>query len=188
MSTNPTVRERYNTLLNRNNQEKRQDNFLVSFFDFDENAGNFLGRQVKSVTRPSMTVEVSNSKHKGNEYSNPGQLKLEPITVTFRDDENSITSMLLYAQLMRQREKYQDEVDHVLTKHNDKEMKFGLKVQMFNSQSEETEAYILRDAFITSIEHSELIMSSETTNEITIRLVYDNIEVKVFDRFVAYTK
>lgn len=181
-------REKYIVLLNRSSTSKRQDNFLVSFFNMSENVGNYLGRQVLTISRPSITIEESKTRRKGNEYSNPSQLRFDPINIVFSDDENSLTSMLLYAQVMRQREKYVGEVDDIFKEFdNETRFKFGVFIQLFNSTGDVTESYILKDCFINKLDHSENMMSGDDLNQITITISYDNIDVKVFDKFISLT-
>lgn len=181
-------REKYIVLLNRSSTSKRQDNFLVSFFNMSENVGNYLGRQVLTISRPSITIEESKTRRKGNEYVNPSQLRFDPIQVVFSDDENSLTSMLLYAQIMRQREKYAGEVDDVFNDTDtEKRFKFGIFIQLFNSTGDVTESYVLKDCFINKLDHSESMMSGNELNQITINVSYDNIDVKVFDKFLSLT-
>lgn len=180
------MNDKYNILLNRSNNDKRQDNFYVSFFNISENVGNYLGKQVKEVTRPNITIEYGEMRQRGNKFANPAQLVFTPVQITFADDEESLTSMLLYAQIMRQRERYNHDVDQIFGS-SERKFKFGVKVQLFNSHHEETEGYILKDCFITSIEHSQKMYSGEQANTITVSIQFDNIDVKVFDRYLELT-
>lgn len=170
-------------LLNRSNQQKKSDRFYVSFFNINKNVSNYLGSQVKSVSRPSVDVDTIQHRKRGAEYADTGHLRFKPVTVTFSDDEESIISMLIYAQLMRQKKKYRGEVDDLFG-NSDQSYKFGMQIEMYNSRNEVTEGYLLKDCFITDINHSEQIYSGDNANEISITLAYDNIEVKVFDQYL----
>lgn len=174
-------------LLNRSSSEKKQDKFYIKFFNLDSNVSNYLGRQVIRVNRPNISIDVINTGHRGSSFSDTGKLTFSNLVVTLSDDEESLTAMLLYAQLMRQKKKYVGEVDHIIKseKHSESWYKFGIQVELFNSRNEVTEGYIFRDCFITSINHSDGEYSSDSNNQITIEISYDNIEVKVFDQYVS---
>lgn len=170
-----------------NANRKRLDNFYVTFYSIPENITNILGRQVQSVTRPNVSFDRFTTKHRRNTYSNSGQIMFDPIAIVFKDDEESVTSMFLYAQIFRQLNKHSD-----IFGQNDagkeRTFTFGIKVQFFNSLQEPVEEYILKDCFIESIEHTDPLISEDTENEITVSIAYDNIEVKVFDRYLSMTQ
>lgn len=175
-------------LLNRGNKTRRQDNFYVKFMNMNENVGNFLGGQVKSVGRPDITVETKRRGTGSAQYIDPSQIRFEPVSVTFFDDEEGLTSMLLYAQLMRQQARYKGQLDRVLgVEDTYKRGRFGMSIGLYNSKQEETEGYVLQDCILMSISHSEGIQSGgEQRNEIIVRVGYDNMELKVMDRFLEF--
>lgn len=178
-----------NLLITRSRLEKKQDKFYGSFFNINSNVGNYLGQQLIRVDRPAISIDTINTGHKGSTFSDTGKLRFDPITVTFSDDEESVTAMLLYAQLMRQKKKYRGEVDHIIPaeRHSEAWYKFGLKFELLNSKGDVTEGYIFKDCFISNISHSDGQYSGDGNNEITITIQYDNIDVKIFDQYISMT-
>lgn len=170
-------------LLNRNNKDKVQDNFHVSFYNMEGNISNYLGKQVKTISRPNITIEDIMDTYKGNTHRSPGRLVFDPINIEFSDDEDSLTSMILYAQIMRQRERYAGEVEDIM-KGDESHFKFGIKLQLFNSRDEETECYIFKDCFINGLTNTEQVFAGNDSNSINVSVLFDNINIKVFDRFI----
>ena len=64
--------------------------------------------------------------------------------IVFKDDEESVTSMFLYAQIFRQLNKHSD-VFGQNDAGKERTFTFGIKVQFFNSLQEPVEEYILKD-------------------------------------------
>lgn len=186
----PTLHE---LLKNRNDQTKKSDRFYVKFFAINENVGNYLGTQVKSINRPEVTIDTIKHQRKGAEYSDTGALRFSDLRITLSDDEESLTSMLLYAQMLRQKKRYAGEFDHIFASNTLRQFqdgetyKFGIQVEMLNSRTEVTEGYIYRDCFITSISHSQNMYDTATSNDITITLSYDNIDMRILDEYFPMT-
>lgn len=172
-------------LANRTNKDRNQDDFYVSFFGMNQNTGNYLGRQVKSVSRPRIQVEQIFHSRKSARYNDTGKVLFDPVQVVFSEDEDAITSMLIYAQIMRQKASYKGQYDHLFGPQESAYGKFGMKVGLYSSLGEETESFILSDCFIETVQHSENIMSGDRMNDVTIQVIYDNIELKIFDKFVS---
>lgn len=174
-------------LLNRGNKNRRQDNFYVKFLNMEENVGNYLGGQVKSVTRPDITVEVSRPSNKAARHVSPAQIRFGDADLVFFDDEEGLVSMLLYAQLLRQAGRYSAEVDRFFDNDESyKKGRFGMHIGLYNSRREETEGYILEDCLVTSITHDESVQSGgDQDATIRVRVSADNLQLKVFDSFLA---
>jgi hypothetical protein len=100
-------------LINRGNKDKRADNFYIEFYNLESNISNFLGRQVKQISRPQLQMATSKHTHKRAEYTSPEQVRFTGVNVTFADDEEGITAMILYAQMMRQQHKHDSVVDEI---------------------------------------------------------------------------
>lgn len=173
----------HDLLVNRNDQTKKSDRFYVSFFAINQNVGNYLGAQVKTISRPAIDIDRITHERRGAQFNDTGHQRFQPISVTFSDDEESLTAMLLYAQVMRQKKKYRGELDHVFVGDGET-YKFGVKIELYNSRGDVTEGYILRDCFVSEITHSQQIYEGAGANEITVSITYDNIEMKVFDRYI----
>lgn len=174
--------DRYQDLINRANTAKKQDRFYVSFFGVDGNINNLLGKYVKSITRPSFQIEETPTTRKGNTYYDPGRPNFSPVTITFMDDDESLCSMILFALFMRQRSNYNPPMQNLI--ENDNDFKFGVQAKLFNSKNQEAESFILKGCTITGIEPTQQMYSGQEPGEIILTLVYDNIEMKIFDEFV----
>lgn len=172
--------------LNRNNLDSRQDNFYVEFYGLPENMGNLLGRQVKEMTRPEFTYNMVTTRQRGATYTDHANVEFTPTSITFADDENSLTVMYLYAQLFRQRNAYAGEFDDIFAGYDNQ--RFGIKVQMFNSQDEPTEGYVLHGCLINGIRHSERMYSGDRANTLTVGIVCDNIDVQILDKLISLRK
>lgn len=170
-----------------NANRKRIDNFYVTFLSIPENITNVLGRQVQSITRPNISFDRFETKFRRNTYQNSGQVRFDPISVVFKDDEESVTSMFLYAQVFRQLNKHVD-VFGQNDAGKERKFTFGMKVQFLNSLSEVVEEYIMNDCFIEEINHTDPLISEDTENEITVSIAYDNIDILVFDRYLSMTQ
>jgi hypothetical protein len=162
------------------------DNFYVSFLKLPENTSNILAKQLKSLSRPDVSFEPDSIQHRGYSYSEKGYVRFSPITLEFFDDENAVISTLLYVQIYRQLNKYSDLMGNVPEYMNpaDRDYRFDIKVQLFNSKSEITEEYILTRCFITRISHQPYEVTQEDSAIITVELQFDNIAYKVMDDFV----
>jgi hypothetical protein len=66
--------------------------------------------------------------------------------------------------------------------------KFGIKVELMNANDVVKETYILKDCIVTNIAHSEPTMGDDDNADISVTVDYDNIDVKVFDRYITLTK
>jgi len=164
---------------------KRVDRFYVTFYDLPENISNVLGRQVTIITRPDISFGVFKISHRRNTYNDFGKVELQPINITFKDDEESVVSMFLYAQIMRQQSKHVDIFNRI---GKDMQYKFGIKVDFLNVKDEVVESYDLKDCFITNIAHSEPTTGDDDIADISVTVEYDNINIKVFDEYLALSK
>ncbi len=169
-------------ILNGNQTNRRIDNFHVTFFGIPENVSNIMGRQVKSLTRPTIDVQTAQRRHRSHTFKDTANMILAPVTLSFFDDEESITSMFLYAQLFRQLNKHSDKYGKWGI---DRQYKFDVKVECFNSRNKVTEAFIMRDCFIQNIDHSDPVYSNSDECEISITLEYNDLDVMVFDEYIS---
>lgn len=163
------------------------DNFYTRFMKLSENVSNVLGRQVKSITRPDITFETTDTKMRGYAYSEKGYVRFSPVTIEFFDDENSVVSSLLYAQIFRQLNKHSD-LMNVLPQDmipSERDYRFDIDVQLFNSLNDETERYILKNCFINRLSHQQPEMTTDDQTIITCEVTFNNIEYKIMDDFVA---
>lgn len=165
-----------------NEKNRRVDDFYVTFYGLPENIANVLGRQVKSVTRPTFEYQTAETHHRGNVYKDKQNLTYTPVSVALYDDENSITGTFMYMQLFRQQNKFTD----LFGKWGmDRDYRFDMKVETFNAAGQVTEGFILKDCFIQSINHSDPVISEDTECEIVIMVEFDNIDILLFDEYVS---
>lgn len=164
---------------------KRVDSFEVTFYNLPEEVAGFLGKQVKQINRPGMTFQESTTRDRRSMHYHKMQHTFVPISATFFDDENSIVSMILYSQIMRQMNHHYDIFGKQDPGHEERDYKFDIKVDVKNSRGDVTESYILRECFIMEIQHSDAIVVDESENEITIGIAYNNVDVKIFDQMLA---
>lgn len=161
---------------NLGTKSKRIDRFYVTFYGIPENLSNVLGRQITNISRPDISFDMIQTGYRRNTFKDFGKIEFQPVNITFKDDEQSITSMFLYAQVMRQLQKkivYLGEGD-----------RFNIKVDFLDSTDKVTESYELIDCFISNIAHSESTVSDDDVSDISVTIDYDNINIKIFDEYI----
>lgn len=169
--------------INRNNKDRKADQFYVSFLKLPENVSNLLGAQTKRIGRPNLTFETSNINRRHNNYTDMHQIRFDPVNLTLFDDENGLVSQYIYIQLFRQLNRGED----VFNRWPDleRDYRFDVKMELFNSSDQVVEGYVLRNCFFSSVEHTELETTTDTTDsEINLTLTYDNIDFFIVDEYV----
>lgn len=168
-------------LLNMNEKARRNDDMYVTFLGLPENVANFLGRQVKNVTRPTFEYMTTDLRFRGATYKDKQNLTFQPITISFYDDESALTSTFLYMQLYRQQNKHPDKYGHM---GFGRDYKFDIKVEMFDSMKNITESFIIKRAFLQSLNHSDPSVDDDSSADISVTFEYDNIDILLFDEYV----
>ena len=169
--------------INRNNKNRKADQFYVTFLKLPENVSNLFGKQTKSIGRPSLTFETSNINRRHNQYTDMNQVRFDPVNVIMFDDENGLTSQALYIQLFRQMNRGEDVFGR--WPDLDRDYRFDVKVELFNSRAEMVEGYVLKNCFFSEISHGDVNTTDEDTEtEINLSLTYDNIEYFIVDDYV----
>lgn len=166
---------------------KRSDNFVIEFLKFPENVSNVLGKQVKSFSRPSITFTPTETKRRGFTYKDKGSVSFSECSMVLWDDENSVTSALLYVQIFRQLNRWKDlnGIPSEVMKPEERDYRFDVKITLFNALDEEVEAFVMKNCFIGTLNHDDPSMTEDTETTISLTLEYDNIEMKIFDDYVA---
>lgn len=175
----PSLQQR---LENLTNKSRRNDSFQVTFFGLPENIANILGRQVKSVSRPTFEYMTTDLRHRGNVYKDKQNLTFTPVTISMYDDEAAITSTFVYMQMFRQQNKYQDKYGKW---DMERDYFFDVKVETFNAKGEATEGFVLKQCFIQNVNHSDPVISDSTECEVVISIEFNNIDVLVFDEYLS---
>jgi antitoxin component YwqK of YwqJK toxin-antitoxin module len=154
------------TEVNRSLHPKTIDKFYVSFFGIPENMSNILGREVQSVSRPNITFNEAEIRHKGVKQVYATTIDYQPIDVIFFDDSGSLVSRSLYEQVRRQ------------TGVEQGEGKFSLVVKIYDANGDVVEEFELKDAHILSINHSEQILTDSTNNIITVSISFNDLDYR----------
>lgn len=150
---------------NRNLSPKKVHKFYVKFFGMDENNSNLLGRQVKSIERPSLSFAFSENRHKMHVRNDVAEIEFETISIDFNDDINSLTTKALYEQIRKQ--SYEKVVDYL----------FEIKVDVYSTDADIAESFTLKHCYIQNITHSQQIYAdNETNNTITATIGFETVD------------
>lgn len=176
-----------NIIYQKSTNVKRSDRFSVKFKGIPENVGDILTREVKSVERPSVSLNFDNQPHKGKPIYHNLAAEFQPIRITFFDDDNSLVSGILYAQIFRQLNKHVDLLQRDISSvKGERVYKFDIEIELYNTNGDAVEGFVLKECFINSLIHTDpIIGDDEQTNEINITVVYNDVDIKVFDTFLA---
>ena len=143
---------------NRSLLNKAVDRFYCLFYRLNDNHSNILGRQIKSISRPSMNFNMVEIYNKGIKGYESGRIEFQPIDITFSDDEESLAAEAIYTQLYKQAQKsYLGEEDT-----------FDIEVKCYAGNDTIAEQFTLKNCLIVSVSHAEHIYEQSTDNIITI--------------------
>ena len=168
-------------------RSKLSDRFYVKFLGLPENYSNVLGRQIRSFNRPNITFDETEVKKRGFQFKEKGYVRFNPISIVFWDDEGSMVSSILYAQVMRQLNKYVDcfgrEPD---ASSPERDYRFDIQYDILTPDDVVVESFILRNCFLTEISHDPITIDDDGEMTISASFAYDNISVMLFDEFVDF--
>ena len=170
-------------MVNLSLHDRKVDSFYATFLGMPENVSEILSRQLLDITRPDIEFEFSEINHRGNRYKDKAAVRFDAITLRFADDENSITSHSLYGQIFRQLNKSPD-IFGQMDAGIDREIKFGIKLELFNSTDKVVEAYQFDKCFISSLKHSDGSITDSSDSTIDVTVQYDNISILTFDQWI----
>lgn len=169
--------------------QKIVDNFVVEFVGLPPATGNTFSKQVISIGRPEMSFDVSNQGMKRNTYKNPMKHRFgNPIQMTLRDDEDSVTSTLVRVAFMRMLYRHKIPNRGEGSPHDGR---FDVVVTILNSRGNPVEKFSLRNAFFSSVKYSDLTYTEDTYSTITTQISFDNLSFSIspnmqeYDEFVA---
>lgn len=183
MKTYVTPDDIQQALCSLSNMDKKSDNFLVTYYNLPENIANLLTRQTKDFARPDLMFEFSETNHRRNVYKKQAFMRFDPVTITLADDENSITSMIINAQIMRQMNKHKDHFG-VMDETKRRNFKFDVKLELFNSRDQVVEGYLFQKCFINNLSYTQPSVATSEDSDIIITLQYDNISILLFDEYM----
>ena len=170
--------------LNRNNNNRKSDQFYVRYLGLPENVSNLFGRQTKSMGRPSITLETTNINHRSNRYTDMQQVRFEPIEVVMFEDENGLTSQAIHIQLFRQINRGKD-IFGWWDEEDDGNFRFDIGIDLYNSNEEITESYVLKNCFISNVDFDQVNITDEDTEpEIRLTVEFNNIDYTIVNEYV----
>jgi hypothetical protein len=176
-----------NAFNTQSTRSKLFDRFYIKFPGLPENFSNVLGRQVRTFNRPNITFEETEIKKRGYQYKEKGYVRFNPITVVFWDDEGSMVSSILYAQVMRQLNKHVDIFGREPDSDPDnRDYRFDIQYDILTADDKVIESFVLRNCFLTEINHDPLTIDDDGEVTITAIFAYDNISCKIFDEYVDF--
>lgn len=158
--------------VNRALANKTVDEFYVQFFGIEENAGNVLGRQVKTIERPTITFREFNIYNKGVASHGGSKIEFDAISVTFKDDTENLVNRILMNQISRQN-------GIPIGIDDDKigeEALFEVSIVAYNKHGHKVDEMTLKRCWFTGMSHSTAIYSSTEANEIQSRIRFDTVE------------
>lgn len=165
--------------LSRSTLEKTVDSFYVKFLNFENNRANILGKNVYSLERPALTFNTYETKHKQEKMTNNAQLIFQPFNIVFRDDDLNLTSKVIYEQLYRQT----GVVNAVRSDHTFDKAKFDIQVQVYTSNKQPVEVFVMKGCFITGLSHSTNIYTNADPNRITVSVQCDTVDYEFTDDY-----
>jgi len=183
MKTYMTADDVQNAICSLSNMDKKADNFLVTYYNLPENIAQLMSRQTKDFARPDMMFEMSETNHRRNIYKKQAFLRFDPITITLADDENSITSMIIMAQVMRQMNKHKDHFG-IVDETKKRNFKFDIKLELFNSRDQVVEGYLFQKCFISNLSYTQNNVATPEESDIILTVQYDNVDVLLFDEYM----
>lgn len=162
---------------NRILNSKRVNDFTVEFLRLEDNDGNILGRQVKSIDRPTLTFNTFETHHKKEMRTDTSKVVFSDAQIVFKDDEGNLVLNALYKQIYIQNGRAGPTFSH----RSFEKAKFDVAVKTYNSHGEVVEKFTYKNCIITGITHTQGVYENTTSeNEVTVTIKYDTID---FDGF-----
>ena len=170
-----------------NNKARRNDAFHVKFLGVPENESNFLGRYVRSISRPSLDFVGADHRYRGSQYKDRQNLTIQPVTAVFADDEEGLVNNVIYAMILRQLNKVKDNTKRSeFTEKEPRQYKFGIRVSLYNAAGEITEAYEYTNCFISSVMPATPMTADNMDAEITVTIEADDINLITASEYLTW--
>lgn len=164
------------------NTTKKVNRFYVRFVGMPSNISNIMGKNVKRVQRPNLTVLSQKIRQRGQHFNANMNIDYQPAQVTLHDDESSVVANMVYAQLFRQ---YKLLEDHTGQVSDEKADTFDVEVDVLNQLNEVVETFAYRHCRIVGISGSELeTRDKETNSEIIMEFVFDKVDLSHYEGFL----
>jgi hypothetical protein len=159
--------------VNRSLLDKTVNSFYVSFFGIPENDANILGRQVTSIERPTVTFNGYDVFQKNKRIRGNSTIYFDDLTISFKDDDESLVTQALYNQVYRQAGRPINSTDELC-----EDAMFRVNVKVFNSQDKVIEEFTLKDVYVVSVAHSEQIYADAMSNTISVTLAFTDADYR----------
>lgn len=158
---------------------RTNDKFYVEFFGIKENISNVLGRQVYSVVLPDITFEPMQLSRGRNTYNEKGKINTGEMQIIFKDDDDSITDMILGAQLLRQLNNI-----HFSSEINEyRDYRFDVRIQKFSADGGESLGYEMKGCLLMGMSHGQLSYAQEEKGKITCNFSIESMNFIVPKKF-----
>ena len=158
------------------NTNRKLDNFYAKFFKIPENASNQLGRQLKEISRPDITFNTSEYRHRGNKFKDKQNTEFEEITCQFFDDEEGFTNAIILLQAFRQRNKHTDAYGNY-NNPDTRDYRFDIEIEYMNEKGDITEKWLYQSCFISNISYGENATDDDGDNVINVTIQLDNVRM-----------
>lgn len=161
-------------IINSPSNLQSSDRFNVRFLGIRENIGDFVSRQVKSITPRTITFDTLRHSTGRTTYQDIGKIAVEPLTIVFNNDDAGILNSIFIAQVMRQ--KGIDVSGFPKVAGDPNRSKFDIKLEYFNLQNEITHYEVYKQAFIMTLIPNDMIVDDNTPATTTVTFVFDEVD------------
>lgn len=156
-------------VINASTDTQQADRFNVRFLNIPENVSDLLSRQTQTITPRSFNFGTMTHATRRTNYSEPGRVEIEPMTMTILVDGTGMVDAILVAQVMRQKgmavQAGLEEASKV----------FDLKIEYFNIDGEVTRSETYKRCFIQSLSRGELTRIGPMNLMYNLTLYYDEV-------------
>lgn len=164
-----------------NAKTRTNDKFYVEFFRIKENVSNVLGRQVYSLSLPDIGFDDIQINHGRNSFVDKGKTRTGELSITFKDDEDSVVDAVVAAQVLRQL----NNIHFESKPPEQRDYTFDILVRKFTSDNEtESLGYKFTGCRIMNVTHGELSYANDEKGKITCNISFDVIEFDFPKKFV----
>lgn len=161
-------------IVNSPSNQQSSDRFNVRFLGIKENIGDFVSRQVKTITPRTITFDTLRYSTGRTTFQDVGKIAVEPLTIVFNNDDAGILNSIFVAQVMRQ--KGIDVSGFPPVNGSPNNSKFDIKLEYFNLQDEITHYELYRQAFIMTLIPNDMTVDDNTPAVTTVVFNFDSVD------------
>ena len=137
---------------------------------------------VKTVSKPSVTVNPVVHQYLNHEFRYPGRVTWDsPINVTLVDPLNPDMARTTLNVIRNSGYRYPNSVGEstmTMTKAEATQALGRVSIQQIDGAGNPVEEWVLRNAFVTKVTYGDLDYSSDDMSEITLEITYDWAELQ----------